>query len=733
VVDRRWQRGAFRTVFAAYLAGLLGWLGLGLLPTLAAGNSTFRGWIASVATRQDGLGHAAGRILHPSMAMIGTGEALQQYAFSALNLAPGLLLAARRPDEREPRLLALALLGTAATFNIPSHRAFHITGSPWPVALAHFTFHIVSGVTYLWAVVLFPSGSLPRQLRLGAGAMRVAVVVVTAAAAFICWRSSFLAHPQFFVIFFGIAVPVAGVVAQSLRLADRTTPAAERRVARLLCGALVPAAATGLVWATARLVVAVGGPGLNGARRLDELAQEAFPVLFALVPMVLFVGVVRYRLWDIDRLLSRVLVYGLLASVVAVVYVAAVATGGRLAGHGLWWTVAVLAAAASLLQPLHDAARRWANRVVFGQVLSPSEAMRTLITGLEQLTPTGELDQVPEVVVASTRATAAALWVAEGGRLVPVAGRAGTAAADVAAVSLGDPMAGARALGVRRCWPVAHQGNPLGLLAVDHPESDALSAADEELIGDVAAHTGLLLHNAMLTVRLGRHVAELDERSNWLRAARRRLVTAQDAERQRLERDLHDGAQQALVAAVIGLRATAALAASGAELQAELEDLDEVLGIAYESLVDLCGADRPAVLVEHGLRGALQRAAQLAGRGGPTVRVEVAEPAGGTISAAEVAVYFCCLEALQNATKHAHANLVSVEVACVAGEWRFAVTDDGVGFDVGAPDGRGGLAKLAERVGVFGGQVRAESAPGAGTRVRGTVPLAVASDLAVTR
>ena len=136
MVDRQWRRVAFRAAFALYLAWLLSWLALGLLPTLAAGSTTVRGWIAAVAAHPHGLGPAAGRILHPSMAMIGTGEALQQYAFSALNLALGLLLVARRPDQREPRLLAFALLGTAATFNMPSHRAFHITGSPWPVAFS---------------------------------------------------------------------------------------------------------------------------------------------------------------------------------------------------------------------------------------------------------------------------------------------------------------------------------------------------------------------------------------------------------------------------------------------------------------------------------------------------------------------------------------------------------------------------------------------------------------------
>ena len=100
--------------------------------------------------------------LHPTIPMTGeSGNGVLQYAFSLLNLVLGVLLIVRRPNDLVPRLLALGLLGTAATFNLPSHEAFHILGSPWPIALLHFTFHIVSGVAYLWAVALFPDGRLP--------------------------------------------------------------------------------------------------------------------------------------------------------------------------------------------------------------------------------------------------------------------------------------------------------------------------------------------------------------------------------------------------------------------------------------------------------------------------------------------------------------------------------------------------------------------------------------------
>src|SRR5690349_7080148 len=205
------SRRAFRVGFAVYAIGLLTWLVLGFLPTLGILDS-----------RLDPMGR------------VPTWEALQQYGFSVLNLGLGLFLIARRPDDRVPRLLALALLGTAATFNMPSHRAFRIIGTPLPIELAHFTFHVISGVTYVWAVVLFPAGKPPAALN--RSARWAAAAVLTAGAGWVSWESAFYAHLQFFVLFFGIAVPVLGVTTQWLRLADPSTPPDDRRAARLLMG-----------------------------------------------------------------------------------------------------------------------------------------------------------------------------------------------------------------------------------------------------------------------------------------------------------------------------------------------------------------------------------------------------------------------------------------------------------------------------------------------------------------
>ena len=99
--------------------------------------------------------------------------------------------------------------------------------------------------------------------------------------------------------------------------------------------------------------------------------QDLFPAVFAIVPVVLFAGVLRYRLFDIDRLVSRVLVYGLLVIGSGAVYLLAVVSGGALVGGASWWTVVVLAAAAVALQPAWSLAQRWANRVVLGQDRGP--------------------------------------------------------------------------------------------------------------------------------------------------------------------------------------------------------------------------------------------------------------------------------------------------------------------------------------------------------------------------
>jgi signal transduction histidine kinase len=722
----RWTRISFGVLFVVYTTGLLTWLTLGLLPTLSANLPSVRHVFESVRVQGGALGAAADRITSADMAMstmsMSTAGVLVQYGFSALNFGLGLMLAIRRLDQLVPRLLAFALLGTAATFNMPSHRAFYITSSPWPIAAIHFTFHIVSGVSYLWAVLLFPDGTVPSRVLMSARDQRVAAVAVTLAATFICWRSSFLAHPQFFVIFFGILIPVVGIGAQALRVADRSTDAAHRRAARLLTAALLPALGVAVAWLGARVVRWGGGSAGEASGRLAVSLQDLFPAVFAIVPVVLFAGIVRHRLWGIDRVLSRVLVYGAIAAVVSAAYVVAVAFGGWRAGGALWFSVLVLSVMAVAIEPIRTQARRWSNRIVFGQDLSPSEAIRTLISGLEHLSPTAELDQLVEVTVRATRAQRAELWLVDGDDLVCAA------SSDEVGERLSGPYehsaeALQAALGASKVRPVEYQHQLLGVLAVWTANDVSLTASDQSLLAEVAAHACVLVNNALLTVQLARQVQNLTVQAEELTASRHRVVAARDAERKRLERDLHDGAQQALVATMIGLRIVRTSGLNQPEMTTDLDELWQVLETARSALLDLCGTSVPAIVAEAGLAEAVNSAAELSRRSGLNMRVQVDVPLE-LDSQAAAGVYFCCVEALQNIAKYARATNVRIDIQSGKGELRFAISDDGIGFSqTGVLDSAGGLAKLAERVAALGGSLVVESAPGKGTEIAGTVPL----------
>ena len=718
----------FRVAISAYAVGLVFWLVLGLLPTLIRDVPAIGSAATDLAAGTGTVSQAAREMLHPAMEMSGSVGDYLQYAFSILNLVLGVLLILHRPDELVPRLLALGLLGTAATFNLPSHEAFHILGSPWPIALVHFTFHIASGVAYLWAVILFPDGRLPNRIAVPGRVLGAAVVVVTAIVAFVCWWSDFLLHPQFFVIFFGILIPVAGVAAQLLRVRDPATVPVTRRSARLLIGALLPAFALAVLWCAARGLASLHGISSGVSTAADDAAtrmQDLFPAVFAIVPVVLFAGVLRYRLFDIDRLLSRVLVYGLLVLGAGGVYLVAVVSGSVLVGGAGWWTVLVLSAAAVLLEPAWALAGRWANRVVFGQNLGPEQAMQTLISGLEQVTPAGELQQLVDVTVRATRAVGAELWLQDGAGDVlaataPVGGPAGEAMAGPTSEAIG----GAPVLVPGRYWPVVHQDERLGVLTVQLAAGESLPAGDRAMLADLSAHAGLLVHNAVLARQLSQHVRDLTERAAELSASRRRLVAAQDRERRRVERDLHDGAQQSLVAVILGMRSVASPSLSPADRSAALDMVAGQLAETKVELAGIAGGQLPAAVRDGGLAGGLVHAADTARKTGLRVDLSVAVPEPIDDDAA-AAVYFCCSEALQNVAKYARARNVSIQVRGEAGRVEFVVTDDGAGFDpVTGGDSLGGLRGLDDRASLLGGRIGVDSAPGRGTRVRGWIPAA---------
>jgi signal transduction histidine kinase len=231
----------------------------------------------------------------------------------------------------------------------------------------------------------------------------------------------------------------------------------------------------------------------------------------------------------------------------------------------------------------------------------------------------------------------------------------------------------------------------------------------------LAGQAGLLLRNARLT-------AELYQRLEELRASRQRLVAAQDEERRKLERNLHDGAQQQIVSLKIklGMAKSIALDERADETAAALAQLVDDAGDAVETLRELAHGIYPPLLAAEGLATALRSQARKA-----VVDVEViADGVGRYSEDVEATVYFCCLEALQNVAKYAEARSVTIELTDDGGALRFEVCDDGRGFDPAIVRRGAGLQNMQDRLDAVGGHLGLESTPGQGATLTGTIPAA---------
>ncbi|MET0749429.1 MAG: sensor histidine kinase, partial [Solirubrobacterales bacterium] len=257
------------------------------------------------------------------------------------------------------------------------------------------------------------------------------------------------------------------------------------------------------------------------------------------------------------------------------------------------------------------------------------------------------------------------------------------------------------------CTYVEHEGRPVAVIC-----HDASLADEPELVQAVAGAAGLALENERLNVELRARVEEL-------RASRARIVQAADDERRRLERDLHDGAQQRLVALALNLRLAAAKLETDPEAAAALlSETATELGEATTELRELARGLHPAVLSDRGLRPALEA---LAGRAPLPVELEASQPER-LPEAVESASYFVVAEALTNVARYAHASRAEVSVSRENGEVEVSIRDDGVG---GAdPEAGSGLRGLADRVAALDGRLEVVSPPGGGTTVRAVIPCA---------
>lgn len=220
--------------------------------------------------------------------------------------------------------------------------------------------------------------------------------------------------------------------------------------------------------------------------------------------------------------------------------------------------------------------------------------------------------------------------------------------------------------------------------------------------------------------------AELAEQAAELMASRARVVAATDRERRRIERDLHDGAQQRLIAIGIGLSQAKLLWATDPERgPALLDSLRQELRIAHDELRDLAQGVYPPVLTEHGLGAALQSAADRS----PVAVTVALGPIGRHRREVEAALYFCCVEALQNAIKHAGATSIVLTGGRDDATVWFSVSDDGAGFDPTVEVAGSGVVNICDRLGSIGGRVELVAKPGCGVTLRGSVPISTAANV----
>ena len=590
---RRFENTLWLVLFTLYVGGLLVWLGLGLIPPLTEAVPPLEDLIVWLADTRTPLAGTARRVLENAPDLPHPGLFISQYLFSIINLSLGLLLALRLPHDVVPRLLAVALIGTAATFNQPSHVVYSMIGQPLPVKLAHTSFHVVSGVAYLLAVVLFPDGRLPRSVRIGRSpALALVRDLTVALVALALYRTRLQEHTKLLVVFFGVVVPIAGVVAQTVRIRSDRTPNLQRRQSRLLRAALVPALVVAVAW----LVVRGTGWFANdrSAAGADDVVRFVFPMVFAVVPVVLLATILKYRLWDVDVLLSRAVLILLVGVLVALTYAVAVGAAGTVFRGRGWSAALAVVVIAVVVEPVARRCEHLANRLVFGQELTPRQAMHALSDRLSRPDASSELTELTRILVAGTRCSSAAVWLVLPETLVLATAHPEGRADRLIRVprqrpemqDVVDAFPGAT------CIPVTYEHDLIAAIVLTLPAGVTLPAPEARLIQDLARQAGLLVANARLTAALAREVERVQASAAELRRSREHVVVAQDGERRRLERDIHDGAQQELVALLIELgTAERTLTAQGALQSDQIQHLEGGVAAAVPRSMSSASAD----------------------------------------------------------------------------------------------------------------------------------------------
>jgi signal transduction histidine kinase len=528
-----------------------------------------------------------------------------------------------------------------------------------------------------------------------------------------------------------VLVLVLGLIVY--RVQYRSAMAVDRaRLQWVAWGLVVFGAIAGAAWLLDTLL---GWPG-----HVADIAVCASLML----PLALLLGSLESIVGQVDRMLVGSIEAGGIVLMIGVVYLLVVLGFGNAPDHaqrrvlGLSMIAAGIASLAYL--PVRSRLADFANRRVYGQRRAPDEALQTFGARMSRAIALDELMlQLAESLHRSMRLVAAEVWTGTDGLLeraaaVPDRGptRIRLTADELPVVTRSHVSGNAwmqvwlpRLLAehenrIVRVAPMAHSGELLGLLVCARAEGDTPFTEEEErVLTELARQVALGLHNSRLDTALQASLDDLRIANDQLSASRARIVAAADQSRRKIERDLHDGAQQHLVALAVKLGlARQMLEADPAAVASLLEELRGDAQATLTELRELAHGIYPPLLMDRGLPEALRAAANRA-----VLPTEVLADVGRYDSEVEAAVYFCCLEAMQNAGKYAgEGSRITVTVSASEAELIFEVADDGAGFDATHAARTGhGFVNMADRLGAIGGSLDVDSSPGRGTRIRGRI------------
>jgi signal transduction histidine kinase len=464
-----------------------------------------------------------------------------------------------------------------------------------------------------------------------------------------------------------------------------------------------------LAWASALTLLSIVATLVTGVIAGPDGSSTAndvtFTVLIASItiglPGACAIAILRYRLYDLDLVIKKAAVFTIVAVFITVLYVGALA----LAALSFLGSIAAVVLFVLTFNPVRHRARRLADRIVYGKRATPFEVLSEFSERVGETYSTDEvLPRMAQLLAASTGATESRVWLRRGRSLTVVAVWPADLPSEGDRELTGDELPSFEDVS---SFPVTHQGELLGAITLRLPANDPMDPQKQRLVAGLASQAGLALSNVRLV--------------EDLRASRRRIVSAQDERAKRLERDIHDGAQQQLVALAVKLRLADTVVdrdtAAAHELLAQLRtDANDAL----ENLRDLARGIYPPLLADKGLAAALEGQTRKSS-------VPVALDAAGVgryPPEVEAAVYFCSLEALNNIVKYASASRVELRLAQSDGHLTFEVSDDGAGFDTATATRGTGLQGMSDRLEAIGGSLSVASEPGAGTTVSGSVPVA---------